>query len=90
MQGMQQPKSAATGGHLRLSLLGKGQTVQPEFLHNVVHHALPRAQAGLPWQGMHTSRLYEFWMLTILGSPSCSASCAKRITPYDVSLDTPM
>ena len=29
-------------------------------------------------------------MLTILGSPSCSASWTKRITPYDVSLETPM
>ena len=41
MQGTQQPESAATGGDLRLSLLGKGQTVQPEFLHNVMRHALP-------------------------------------------------
>ncbi len=29
-------------------------------------------------------------MLTILGSPCCSASWTNRITPYDVSFDTPM
>ena len=35
------------------------------------------------------SRLYEFWMLTILGRPSCSASWQKRMTPQLVSLLTP-